>query len=100
MAEKLLNGLQVAVGLVEHPLAGGVASLVHPLTAGLARGDDAGPLEAAVPPAVKAVDAHRLVSVLDAIDAIGRSFAFFRSCESHRGIVCRRQSRYSFGCAC
>jgi hypothetical protein len=54
VAEELLDGLEVAGG-VEDALAGGVAGLVHPLAAGRAGGDDAGALEAAVPPAVHAV---------------------------------------------
>ena len=38
-----------------------MASLVHPLPGRDTRRDDAGPLEAPVPPVVQAVDAHRLV---------------------------------------
>ena len=71
-AEELLDRLQVAPRLVEHALAGGVPRLVHLLARGLALGDYARPLKAAVPPAMEAVDAHRLVAVLDAVDAIGR----------------------------
>lgn len=60
MAEQLLHGLEVA-RRVEHALAGGVTRLVHALAARRALGDDAGTLEAPVPPLVHPVDAHRLV---------------------------------------
>ena len=60
MTEQLLGCFQVP-GRVEHALAGGVPRLVHPLAAGRSRLDDPGPLEAAVPPVVEAVVAHRLV---------------------------------------
>ena len=72
MAEQLLNGLQVAVGGVEHTLARGVPRLVHPLTRGLPHGHDAAPSEAAIPPVVQAVNAHRLIAVLDPLDPIRR----------------------------
>ena len=54
MAEQLLDGLQIPGG-VEHPLAGAMASLVHPLTARLPFRDDPGAGEAAVPPVVGSV---------------------------------------------
>jgi hypothetical protein len=49
--------------VVEHALAGGVAALVHLLAAGRARRDDAGGGEAAIPPVVRGVAAHRLLGI-------------------------------------
>jgi hypothetical protein len=60
VAEQLLDGLEVA-RVIEQPLAGRVAGLVHPLAARRALGDDPGVREAAIPPVVQAVVAHRLV---------------------------------------
>jgi hypothetical protein len=55
--------LQVA-GAVEHRLTGRVPRHVHLAAAGDALGDDPGALQAAVPPLVQTVNAHRLVAVL------------------------------------
>lgn len=68
VAEELLHSLEVAGG-VEHALAGCVATLVHALAAGRARCDDAGGGEAAIPPVVRGVSAHRLVGVAAHADA-------------------------------
>ncbi|HEV2974233.1 MAG TPA: hypothetical protein VGX69_04465 [Solirubrobacteraceae bacterium] len=72
VAEQLLDGLEVAGG-VEHALAGCVAALVHLLAAGRARRDDAGGGEAAIPPVVRRVAAHRLVRVAAYADAGDRA---------------------------
>ena len=62
--------------VVEDALAGGVPGLVHPFARRLAGCDDPGPFEASVPPPVEAVDAHRLVAVLDRSILSGGSFLF------------------------
>lgn len=71
-ALSILDGLQVAGG-VEHALAGCVAALVHALAAGGAGRDDAGGGEAAIPPVVRGVAAHRFVGVAAHADARDRA---------------------------
>ena len=60
-------------------MPGGVPGLVHPFAAGGAYGDDAGSREAAVPPVVESMGAHRLaVKTVD----------FAPRCLSRLGVEC------------
>jgi hypothetical protein len=70
VAEELLDGFQIP-GVVEDLLAGGVAGFVHAFAGGGAFGEDAGVVEAAVPPVVGSVVAHWFVG-----EAVDDGFAF------------------------